>query len=119
MRELALLCALVACACGTDFDHLEYTPIGGVPDGVSLQPRIVSLPVGASVAARIVAVYDNGETMKCEPVLISDDEAIMNIEFATRGSTVFTGVSVGATAIQVHCGNEGGTIGGRVTTAAP
>ena len=114
MRRFALAGALLSCACGTSFDHVTYEPIGGVPDGALLQPRSVTLPVGVSAAARVIAFKDNGNVM-CEPMLTSDDETIMRIERADRGSTVFTGVSVGNTAILVHCLDEDGTIEGRVT----
>lgn len=115
MRALALAGSLSVCACGTEFDHLEYAPIGGVPDGVLLQPTLVSLPIGASVAARVIAYNDHGDLMRCEPTLTSGDETIMMVERADRGSTVFTGVMVGSTAILVHCGDEDGAISGRVT----
>ena len=116
MRLAALACAFVACACGTSFDHVNYEPIGGVPDGVLLRPRLVSLPVGVSVAAHIIAVNDSNQIMGCEPTLTSDVETIMMIERADRGSTVFTGVAPGGTTILVHCSGEDGTIAGRVTT---
>lgn len=115
MRRLALVSALSACACGTGFDHVDYEPIGGVPDGVLLQPTLVSVPVGVSVAARIVAVDDSGDVMRCEPILASDNSDVMVVERADRGSTVFTGISPGETPIVVHCGDEDGVIGGRVT----
>jgi hypothetical protein len=118
VRFLALGAALAVCACGTSFDHVDYAPIGGVPDGVLLQPTLVSLPVGVSVAARIIAVDDSGATMQCEPTLVADDSSIMTVERADRGSTVFSGVSAGQTPIVVHCGGEDGVISGRVTSAA-
>ena len=118
MKSFAAVAALAACACGTSFDHVDYAPIGGVPDGVLLQPTLVSLPVGASVAARIIAVDDSGATMQCEPTLVSDDASVMTVERADRGSTVFSGIAVGQTPIEVHCGGEGGLITGRVTSTA-
>jgi len=118
MRLLALGAALSVCACGTSFDHVDYATIGGVPDGVLLQPTLVSLPAGVSIAARIIAVDDSGSTMQCEPTLVSDDPSIMTVERADRGSTVFSGVSAGQTPIEVHCGGEGGVITGRVTSTA-
>lgn len=117
MRQVVLAAGLSLTACGTSFDHVAYEPIGGVPDGVLLAPQSVTLPVGVSVAARVVAFKDNGDLMRCEPTLTSDDDTIMSIERADRGSTVFTGLSVGSTAILVHCGDEDGTIEGRVTDA--
>jgi hypothetical protein len=42
----------------------------------------------------------------------------MTIERADRGSTVFTGVSAGDTAIFVHCGSEDGVISGKVTDSS-
>src|SRR5262245_8622525 len=110
MRQVVLAAGLALTACGTSFDHVAYEPIGGVPDGVHLEPHSVTLPVGVSVAARIVAFKDNGNLMRCEPTLMSDDDKIMSIERADRGSTVFTGVAVGDTTIFVHCGDEDGTI---------
>ena len=114
MRVFILAGALSTCACGTSFDHVTYEPIGGVPDGVLLQPRSVTLPVGVSVAARVIAFKDSGNVM-CQPTLTSDDDSIMSIELADRGATVFTGVSVGNTAIFVQCLGEDGMIEGRVT----
>jgi hypothetical protein len=116
VRLVAFGGAFFACACGTSFDHVRYEPIGDVPEGVLLQPTLVSLPVGVSVGARIIAVNDDGETMRCEPTLVSDVETIMKIERADRGSTVFTGVSQGDTAIFVHCGSKDGIISGNVTS---
>jgi len=116
---LATTIAVTGCGSdsGNDFNRLQYVSIGGVPDGVMLQPQLVSLPEGSSVAARIVAINGNGDTMSCEPTLISDDESIMRIELADRGSTVFTGISPGGTTILIFCGSEEGSIPGRVTPA--
>jgi hypothetical protein len=115
VRCLGLLGALSICACGTEFDHVGYEPFGAVPSGVSLEPTLVSVPQGVSVAARITAVKDYGNAMPCEPTLTSDDDTVMTVELADRGSTVFTGVSVGETGIVVHCSAGDGVIEGRVT----
>lgn len=116
MKLLAAASSLALCACAPGFDHLEYSPIGGVPGGVRLEPTLVSVPVGVSVAARVAAVNDEGSVMACEPTLVSDDEKIMKVERADRGSTVFSGIAAGETPIAVHCGGEDGLITGRVTT---
>jgi hypothetical protein len=119
VRHVLLATTIAVTGCGSDsgtsFNRLRYSPIGGIPDGVILQPQLVSLPEGASVAARVVAINGSGDTMGCEPTLTADDESIMSIEIADRGSTVFTGISPGSTAILVHCGSEDGSIPGRVT----
>ena len=118
MRLFVASSALAVCACGPGFDHLEYAPIGGVPSGVELDPTLVSVPVGESVAARVTAVNDEGSVMACEPTLVSANEKVMKVERADRGSTVFSGIAAGETAIAVHCGDEDGMITGRVTKPA-
>lgn len=117
MKFLVLSGALSVTACGTGFDHLDYAPIGGVPAGARLEPTLVSLPAGSSVAARVVAIDESGSAMECEPTLVSEDTAIMDVQRADRGSIVFSAISAGETTLVVHCGTDGGGITGRVTSS--
>lgn len=116
MKPIVFL-SLVSIGCGPSFDHLEYAPIGSVPSGALFEPTLVSVPAGASVAARVVAVDSDGARMNCEPALVSGNPSIMRVQRSDRGETVFSGVAVGEAAISVACPDDSGLVTGRVTSA--
>jgi hypothetical protein len=108
LRRAAAVLSLLATSCGDSGDPplVVWTALTERPAGTVLSSSLVSVPAGASVAARPNIVQD-GDSLDCDATVTSSAPEVLQIDNAEDGSTVFTGVSVGKAELSVSCGERG------------